>query len=120
MLNILMRRSFITCSKALNSSCCTAYITSVRFRISARKMATVKDSIPHVVRTAKDERQRTMYSASIGRIEQVNSTIRLLRLYLDNEQVGRVSTAIHLLLDEMICFNATECKIGSCPRIIRS
>lgn len=52
-------------------------------------MATVReDSIPHVVRTAADQRQRSMFSATIGRIEQVNSTIRLLRLYLDNDQVG--------------------------------
>lgn len=54
---------------------------------NCRQMATVKDSIPHVVRTAADQRQRTLYGATIGRIEQVNSTIRLLRLYLDNDQV---------------------------------
>lgn len=54
-----------------------------------RTMASVReDNIPHVVRTAADQRQKDMYSATIGRIEQVNSTIRLLRLYLDNDQVG--------------------------------
>lgn len=53
-----------------------------------RNMATVKDSIPHVVRTAQDQRQQGFYSATIGRIEQVNDTIRLYRLYLDNDQVG--------------------------------
>jgi len=54
-------------------------------------MATVReDNIPHVVRTAADERQKVMYSATIGRIEQVNSTIRLLRLYLDPDQVGQL------------------------------
>jgi len=52
-------------------------------------MATVReDNIPHVVRTAADQRQKDMVKATIGRIEQVNSTIRLLRLYLDNDQVG--------------------------------
>lgn len=56
-----------------------------------RKMATVKDSVPHLARTAADERQRTLYSASIGRIEQVNSKIRLLRLYLDGDQVRTLS-----------------------------
>lgn len=54
-------------------------------------MATVReDNIPHVVRTAADQRQKDMFNATIGRIEQVNSTIRLLRLYLDNDQVGRL------------------------------
>lgn len=53
-----------------------------------RNMATVKDSVPHVVRTAHDQRQQGLYSATIGRIEQVNSGIRLFRLYLDPEQVG--------------------------------
>lgn len=56
-------------------------------KCSRRNMATVKDSIPHTVRTAADQRQRALYTATIGRIEQVNSTIRLLRLYLDNDQV---------------------------------
>lgn len=55
-----------------------------------RNMATVKDSIPHTVRTAADQRQRTLYTATIGRIEQTNSTIRLLRLYLDDEQVSDI------------------------------
>lgn len=50
-------------------------------------MANVKDSIPHVVRTAADQRQRASYNANIGRIEQVNSTIRVLRLYLEDGQV---------------------------------
>lgn len=62
-------------------------LNSLRSRY--RNMATVReDSIPHVVRTAADRRQRDMFSATIGRIEQVNSTIRLLRLYLDDDQVG--------------------------------
>lgn len=51
-------------------------------------MATVKDDIPHVIRTAADQRQQGMYGATIGRIEQVNSTIRTFRLYLDRDQVG--------------------------------
>ena len=58
-------------------------------------MATVKDSIPHVERTATDQRQTSMFRASIGRIEQVNSTIRLLRLYLDSDQVRQVRCIIH-------------------------
>ena len=62
-------------------------------RVPRRTMASVReDNIPHVVRTAADQRQKDMYSATIGRIEQVNSTIRLLRLYLDNDQVGESQT----------------------------
>jgi len=57
-----------------------------------RTMATVKDSIPHVVRTAQDQRQQGLYTATIGRIEQVNSGIRLFRLYLDTDQVGSSSS----------------------------
>lgn len=62
-------------------------------------MATVKDSVPHIVRTATDERQRTMYSASVGRIEQVNSKVRLLRLYLDNDQVSKAPTLSDAYID---------------------
>ena len=77
----------------ISSSVLTARPLSVRLVIRAspsrtRSMATVKDSIPHVERTATDQRQSSMVGATIGRIEQVNSRIRLLRLYLDNNQVG--------------------------------
>lgn len=81
-----------------------------------RSMATVKDSIPHIKRTAADQRQSGMFSATIGRIEQVNSTIRLLRLYLDNDQVGCViSMAIK---KKMLCFKTSvnpEKKINAIP-----
>lgn len=54
-------------------------------------MADVKDAIPHVVRTAADQRQEGLHDATIGRIEQVNSKIRLFRLYLLPDAVGNVT-----------------------------
>ncbi|RVX66153.1 hypothetical protein B0A52_09882 [Exophiala mesophila] len=48
-------------------------------------MATVKDSIPHIIRTADDPRQNGIWSARLSRIEQINSRIRLLRLSLPKE-----------------------------------
>ncbi|KAK5271467.1 hypothetical protein LTR99_001377 [Exophiala xenobiotica] len=48
-------------------------------------MATVKDSIPHIVRTAEDPRQKGVWSARLSRIDQVNSKIRLLRLSLPRD-----------------------------------
>lgn len=52
-----------------------------------RSMATVKDSIPHVVRTAHERRNSGSWSATLSNIEQINSTIRLLRLSLPKEGV---------------------------------
>src|ERR1700712_1469423 len=54
----------------------------------ARNMATVKDSIPHILRTAEDPRQQGIWSARLSKIEQVNSKIRLLRLSLPKDGVG--------------------------------
>src|SRR5271156_1372285 len=52
-----------------------------------RAMASVVDSIPHTVRTAKDPRQAGLYDVTLSRIEQVNSRIRLLRLSLPRDGV---------------------------------
>ncbi|KAK6379942.1 hypothetical protein LTS17_006016 [Exophiala oligosperma] len=51
-------------------------------------MATVKDSIPHMIRTAEDPRQQGVWTARLGKIEQVNSKIRLIRLNLPRDGVG--------------------------------
>ncbi|KAK4936307.1 hypothetical protein LTR10_022784 [Elasticomyces elasticus] len=48
-------------------------------------MATVKDSIPHIIRTAEDPRQKGVWTARLSKIEQVNSKIRLLRLSLPKD-----------------------------------
>lgn len=50
-------------------------------------MATVKDTIPHIIRTAEDPRQLGIWSASLSKIEQVNPKIRLLRLSLPRDGV---------------------------------
>ncbi|KAL2444396.1 hypothetical protein ABEF95_016521 [Exophiala dermatitidis] len=48
-------------------------------------MATVKESIPHIIRTADDPRQQGVWTARISEIEQVNSKIRLLKLSLPRD-----------------------------------
>lgn len=54
-----------------------------------RAMATVReDSIPHIVRTAHEQRAAGVWNATIGRIEPINSTIRLIRLDLNGHVVG--------------------------------
>ena len=58
------------------------------FPFQTRSMATVKDSIPHMIRTAEDSRQQGVWTAHLSKIEQVNSKIRLLRLSLPREGVG--------------------------------
>lgn len=54
---------------------------------SRRTMATVKESIPHIIRTADDPRQQGVWTARISEIEQVNSKIRLLKLSLPRDGV---------------------------------
>ncbi|KIX92150.1 uncharacterized protein Z520_12143 [Fonsecaea multimorphosa CBS 102226] len=48
-------------------------------------MATVKDSVPHIIRTAEDPRQSGIWTARLSKIEHVNSKIRLLRLSLQRD-----------------------------------
>ena len=62
-------------------------ISHITHKVSTRPMATVKDSIPHVVRTAHERRHSGSWVATLSKIEQVNSTIRLLRLSLPKEGV---------------------------------
>ena len=50
-------------------------------------MATVKDSIPHVIRTANDPRQSGLHDAIISDVQQVNSKIRLVKLSLPRDGV---------------------------------
>src|SRR5947209_3401958 len=57
-----------------------------------RSMASVVDSIPHTVRTAKDPRQAGLYNVTISRIEQVNSRIRLQQLSLPRDGVRKSTT----------------------------
>ncbi|OAL26141.1 hypothetical protein AYO20_10194 [Fonsecaea nubica] len=48
-------------------------------------MATVKDSVPHIIRTAEDPRQRGIWTARLSKVEHINSKIRLLRLSLQRD-----------------------------------
>lgn len=67
-------------------------------------MATISDSTPHVVRTAKDPRQRGLHRVTVSKVEQVNSSVRLIQLQLPSTGVGpsnllscRVIVALRLL-----------------------
>jgi hypothetical protein len=53
-----------------------------------KTMATVKDHIPHMQRTANDPRQTGLFDSRISHIDQINSQIRLLRLNLPIDGVG--------------------------------
>ncbi len=66
-------------------------------------MATVKDSIPHIIRTADDPRQNGVWSGRLSNIKQVNSRIRLLRLSLPKDGVG------YLFLHP--CAGVCDCRI---------
>lgn len=44
-----------------------------------------KDSIPHETRTAAEPRQNKLYTVRLARVEQVNPSVRLLRLALPQE-----------------------------------
>lgn len=52
-----------------------------------QSMASVVDSVPHLVRTANDPRQTGLYDATLSRIEQVNLRIRLLQLSIPRDGV---------------------------------
>ena len=61
-------------------------------------MATVKNSIPHTVRTAHERRHSGAWTATLSKIEDVNSIIRLLRLGLPKDGVrimNRLKHALH-------------------------
>lgn len=49
-------------------------------------MATVKEDLPHVLRTAHERRISGQWLATLSRIDQINSTIRLLQLSITPNQ----------------------------------
>jgi hypothetical protein len=48
-------------------------------------MAPRKDSIPHETRTAAEPRQNKLHTVRLAHIEQINPSVRLLRLSLTPE-----------------------------------
>jgi hypothetical protein len=56
-------------------------------------MVTASDSLPHIIRTAKDPRQDGLYSVTISKIDEVNSSVRLIQLALPNAGVGHPANA---------------------------
>jgi hypothetical protein len=53
-----------------------------------------KDSIPHETRTAAEPRQNKLYPVRLAHIEQINPTIRLLRLALPAESLSDDETVL--------------------------
>ena len=62
-------------------------------------MAAISNSIPHIVRTAKDPRQEGLLDARVSQVEEVNSSVRLIKLELPSTGVG--SVACHRVFDVM-------------------
>ena len=57
--------------------------------IQHQMISTLKSSLPHVERTAAEPRQNKLYNVQLSHIEQVNPTVRLLRLAIPpNESEG--------------------------------
>lgn len=79
--------------------------SSIQSYTAHRKMATVKDSIPHIIRTAEDPRQRGIWSARLSKIDQVNPKIRLLRLSLPRDGV----CVLHYFMNRCSPFYFTLC-----------
>lgn len=57
----------------------------------SRRMAAISKSIPHLVRTARDARQEGLYNARISQVEQINPSVRLIKLELPSTSVGSVA-----------------------------
>lgn len=51
-------------------------------------MAAVSDTIPHIVRTAQVPRQEGLHHVQVSKIDQVNSSVRLIQLQLPSTDVG--------------------------------
>ena len=51
-------------------------------------MAHISAATPHIVRTAKDSRQEGHHHVRISKIDQVNSSVRLIQLQLSSTDVG--------------------------------
>ncbi|KAF7508018.1 hypothetical protein GJ744_009915 [Endocarpon pusillum] len=47
-------------------------------------MASVSNSLPHIVRTAKEPRQHHLHSVMLSKVDQVNSSVRLIQLQFPN------------------------------------
>jgi hypothetical protein len=67
-------------------------------------MASVSDSVPHIVRTAKDPRQQSLFNVKVSEVDQVNSFVRLIQLELPKNGVGSSHVPRVLRICPRICF----------------
>ncbi|EED24505.1 conserved hypothetical protein [Talaromyces stipitatus ATCC 10500] len=63
-----------------------------------------KDSIPHEARTAAEPRQNKLYTVRLACVEQVNPSVRLLRLALPQEASSADETAFDSQYQEIFSF----------------
>jgi hypothetical protein len=66
-------------------------------------MASASDSVPHIVRTAKDPRQQGLFNVKVSEVDQVNSLVRIIQLELPNNVVGSSHVARVLRICPPIC-----------------
>lgn len=52
-------------------------------------MSPRKDCIPHELRTAAEPRQNKLHTVRLSHIEQINPTVRLLRLTLPSSSTSK-------------------------------
>ncbi len=60
-------------------------------------MASVFNSVPHIIRTAKDPRQLDLHKVIVSKVDEVNSSVRLIQLQFPNTGVG-TSKFPHIVL----------------------
>lgn len=73
----------------------TGYRILNLLRPARRSMATVSDSIPHLVRTARDPRQQGLHRVNVSKVDQVNSLVRLIQLELPSNSVGQMPCPVY-------------------------
>lgn len=68
-----------------------------RLRRIITSMTPRKDSLPHETRTSAEPRQNKLYTVRLAHIEQINPSVRLLRLLLPAEEPLDEEAAVCLL-----------------------
>lgn len=97
---MLITRTVISASRCgqVNPAISIRPSTHLRHQVCKRHMAAVVQDVPHLERTANDARQRDLHHAKISHVEQVNKTIRTIRLSLSKAGVGIAFTPLQVLV----------------------
>ena len=79
------QRRFISTPLRTSSICCRRLKS---LGAAGRSMASVSNSIPHIIRTAKDPRQHDLHRVIVSKVDEVNSSVRLVQLQFPNTGVS--------------------------------